>query len=276
MFLPRRWKAQPRGPVQIDWNHPLSSGLAALWIPNWGDPHKVLELVSGTLDGTTGTVTRKFLQDGSSGIDFTSTSNYLDGGTRAINKCTGTQMSVMALIVPAVASRGDVMNRWVNGAGTGDQFNLLYGITSGKARFYTANGSGSTQNSGDGTTVMSAGTQYMLGGRIQGTSNIDVWVNGRMETQNTAGLGLMNAAPTTNYRIGDNVNSDGNFNGSFFFGAVWNYGLPPAAFREIYANPWQIVAPYSPRFYFDVVAAPPAATAFRRTIGAQHIGTRPH
>jgi hypothetical protein len=33
IFLPKRWREQPQGPVTVDWNHPIAQGLVVAFVP---------------------------------------------------------------------------------------------------------------------------------------------------------------------------------------------------------------------------------------------------
>lgn len=255
IIIPSRSRRLPNGPVKLRQNHSLVSDgtLKALWVPDWSSNNSLVELVSGSVDSGTGSILPASLSGDSRGLDFTAAANYVDCGARAINRAgvAGAEhISVMALVIPGVLTRGDVITRWTTGGGAGDQFNLLYGLTSGKAKFYTANGGGGTDNSGDGATTLVVGNEYMLGGSAFGTTYRNVYVNGKLDGQVTVALALMNVVPTTNYRIGDNANTDGNFTGKFSIGGVFGSALDDAVFAEMYVNPYQLVEPIMSRVYF--------------------------
>jgi hypothetical protein len=268
IITPSRSHRLPLGPVRLNRRSELVQNLKALWVPNWADTRSLVELVSRSVDAGTGTIIPAMAGDTSRGLDFTAASNYVSGGARAINTVTVDHISVMALIIPGALTRGDLITRWVNGAGAGDQFNLLYGLTSGKARFYSANTDAGTSHSGDATTVMAVGSQYMIGGSGQSNTFRRVYTNGTLEAEVTVGLGIMRSSPTTAYRIGDNAGADGNFNGKFFFGAVWDEMLDSILFREVCANPYQLVESIQPKLYFIPAQAPlPSANVSLPSLG---------
>lgn len=262
MFLPQRWRRQPVGPVGLNTHSPLSDGLVACWLPNMSTA-LVAELVSNNLDASSGTITQCYSNE-AVGLDLTAASNNVNGGARAINAVTTDRISVAVICVPrSVTTRGDVFTRWVNGAGGGDQFNLITGLTSGKLIFYTANGGGSTSNSGNSATTLVNGTQYLLGGEQSGAAGISCYIDGRLEA--SAASGTVNVTPSTAYTIGDNANGDGNFNGELYLACVWNRPLFNSGWAELAINPWQIFAPLPARRYFGVSAA---ATGFAHSYGA--------
>jgi hypothetical protein len=90
----------------------------------------------------------------------------------------------------------------------------------------------------------------MIGGRATGVTALDVFTNGELETSNTVAINLMNTAPTTNYYLGDDASLAGNFNGQFYWGAVWDASLDPYLFREAYLNPYQLIERIERKLYF--------------------------
>jgi hypothetical protein len=231
---------QPQVPARIDWSNPITRGLVAAWLPSIGSS-VVWEAITSSLDATSGTVGFTGSQHGK-GLSLTAASNYVNGGTRAANAVTTQEISVMAIIRPAVLTRGDLVTRWLTGGNAGDQFNLLYGLTSGKPAFYVTTG-GSTQNSGASSIAMAVGNTYVVGGAASIAQSVSsVWVNGVLGSTGPVPASI-NVTPSTVYRIGDNANGDGNFNGDFFGAAVWNRYLLASEWAALAVNPHQLFAP---------------------------------
>lgn len=257
MFLPQRWRRQPVGPVGLNQHSPLADGLVACWLPNMSTA-LVAELVSNTLDATSGTITQCYSNE-AVGLDLTAASNNVNGGARTINVVTTDRISVAVICVPrSVTTRGDIFTRWTNGSAAGDQFNLIVGLTSGKFIFYTASGGGATSNSGNSATTLVNGTQYLLGGEQLGSAGISCYIDGKLEASGASSS--VSTTPTTAYIIGDNANGDGNFNGEVYLACVWNRPLFNSGWAEFGTNPWQIFAPLPTRRFFGVAGGSPDVT----------------
>lgn len=148
------------------------------------------------------------------GVDLSVASVY-DGNGDRVQYGTGgivtsNKLTVGVLANPAATTRGDMVTRWVSGGGD-SQFDLLKGISSAKPQFFIAR-SGGTSSSGVGSSTMSNGTWYMIHGRFTGTVT-SVWMNGVKEAEASTSVTL-NTTSTSALRLGDNSNSDGDFNGS--------------------------------------------------------------
>lgn len=134
-------------------------------------------------------------------------SQYIDGGNAAA--ITSNALTISAWVKPSVTSRGDLVTRWTNGV-SASQFNLLYGLTSGKPQFYVSDTTALT--SGVGVTAMSTGTWYLLHGRDNGT-NIDIFLNAGSQATLSFAHTLVTAS-LANYRFGNNANADGSYTGA--------------------------------------------------------------
>ena len=133
-------------------------------------------------------------------------------------------ITVMVVISINVTSRGDVLARWTNGAGAGDQFDMTYGINvAGVAQLFMSTGAGSFNTSTTSVPVMSSGNIYVvIGGYLAGIPTYKMCVNGVLNTTTGGTNNTLNASPTTAWTIMDNNNGNGTFNGQFYGGAVWN------------------------------------------------------
>src|SRR4051812_44482052 len=73
-------------------------------------------------------------------------------------------------------SRGDMVTCWSTAVAAGDQYDLLHGLSSGKAEMFVSSGS-AFGRSGSSTTTLTTGVWYHLAGTFDGTT-VAVWVNG--------------------------------------------------------------------------------------------------
>jgi len=132
---------------------------------------------------------------------------------------------------PSRLTRGDLVTRWVSGSDSGDQFNLLYGLSSGKPQFFTAfTVSGAT--SGTGSSTMATGNWYFLCGRWNGTE-VSVWMNGRLESS-SSGANTLRSASASQTSIGRNLTTDGYTQGLIDDVTIFNVALTASEIREMY------------------------------------------
>jgi len=119
------------------------------------------------------------------------------------------RITVASWIRPSVLTRGDVVAKWVNGVTSGDQFNLLYGLTSGKPQFFISSGS-STPTSGTGPATMQIGRWHHVTGTYDGAS-IEVYLDGVFQASTASTITMQTQAQAI--AIGGNADVDGQFTG---------------------------------------------------------------
>ena len=133
---------------------------------------------------------------------------------------------------PGVLTRGDLITKWFNGgnSSSGDQFDLLYGVTSGKPALYVNSGSGAVGGE-VGSTAMVVGNWYHIVGTFDG-STVSIYLNGSLQASGTHALTL--ASGNKAFRFGNNLNSDGQLNGSLDDIRIYNRAIPASEVRELY------------------------------------------
>jgi hypothetical protein len=228
----------------INWGSALANGIKACWLLN-SQSGTVID-IAGHNHGSSDAVWHP------EGIDFsTSATNRVlcsSGSPVTTNRIT-----VAAWIRPSVATRGDLVTCWNQGT-TGSQFNLLYGLTSGKAAFFVSGGSAPTLiNSGDSTQVMSAGQVYLVVGTYDG-SLARVYVNGALGASGGSAITL-NTASLVAVRLGDNAFGDGNYNGRMHSAVIWDRALSADQVAWLYAEPCSFIEPPQPRRVYSVASA---------------------
>ncbi len=171
-----------------------------------------------------------------SSLNFDGTDDYVDAGSS--NTITSNNITTCAWVKPAVTSRGDIVTRWNSGVGN-SQFDLLYGLTTGKPQFYITDGTApGIKNSGVGSTTMSTGRWYYICGTYNG-STVAVYLNGTLESSAAASITL-NTTSLYNYRIGDNSqNGNGSSGANPLTGQiddvrVFNYALTGTQIQQLY------------------------------------------
>lgn len=228
---PHGWP-RPDYPVTINTQSPRARGLTTLIYPTSANGNSLVDLVTGklcTLNAgavvNTGPYGRQL--DCSSGSATVTVNSPIRITTQAI--------SLLAVIVPQVLTRGDLVTRWDTGAAAGDQFNLLYGLTSGKPQVYIQTG-GTIQTSGVGATAMVVGKPYTIGGAADGADS-QVFLDGVLQASGGVAAGP-NTVPTTTMIIGDNAAASGHANAQFLMVAVWNRRLHAGSWTAMGAAPW--------------------------------------
>jgi len=147
------------------------------------------------------------------------------------------QLTVSCWLRPAVLTRGDLVTRWTNGVTTGDRFNLLYGLTSGKPQFYVSTGSFSPPdypNSGVGANVMSVGAWNHIVG-VYDEKTVAVWLNGILQASSVF-TGTINTASGSFIRIGRNGSTDGFTNGQLDDIRIYNRALSESEIRLLFES----------------------------------------
>lgn len=150
-----------------------------------------------------------------------------------------TTITVAAWIVPSNLSRGDIVTKWNTGSNaTSDAFNLLRGVSSGKAQFYVSNGT--LYTSGAGATTLTAGLLWHVVGTYDGAS-CSVYVNGVLDATSSVGAGRMNPASTHPIWLGNNGGFDGAHSGLILDARIWSRALSAGEIWREYSDPfWRL------------------------------------
>jgi hypothetical protein len=176
----------------------------------------------------------------------------------------GTIMTACCWFNPAVTTRCDLMTCWVDGGTSGDRFNLLYGLTSSKPEFFVSSGSASNTST-PSSIALTIGTWYHVAGVYDGATS-KIYVNGVLGASSNVVTTL--GTGTKAMLIGNNLNGDGQTNGSIANARLYDRALMPGEILAIYSEP----------FNRDLIAlakgagAAPSTVVFRRTLS--ELGTR--
>lgn len=159
-----------------------------------------------------------------------SAGNYFQVTTLgAANPIATNAVTAACWLKPNATSRGDLISVW-GGAGSGtDQFDLLYGLTAGKPQFFTV--AGGLQNSGVGSTAMTAGLRYHVAGTFDGT-NVAVYLNGKLEAT-AVHAGTLGSGASNPIQIGTSTSSN-TANGAMADVRVYNRALSAAEINALY------------------------------------------
>lgn len=161
------------------------------------------------ITNVTGTVTGATLATGINGpaASFNGSGQRIDFGTG--NYVTTGQLLVTVIVKPNTTNRCDVVSVWSLGVAPASQYDLVWGITSGKPDLYFV-GPGGIKHSGAGGSGISTGTWYSMHGQADGT-HVRCFLNGALQASDAGGAPGEGpqTSPTDAFRIGENNNGDG-------------------------------------------------------------------
>lgn len=256
-FLPRRWKRQPTGPVDLNTASGLLHGVRGLWALHHGYNNSIRDLVSGkmaTYSDASGNVLVR--AHGKSGIGIRSVSTTVRtidsnilGSKLGISGSSDRTIFGFAAMDAAAGSSALYTNGtpstgnqdWTlrkNAAATAWRFNI-FGVV---ALDFTYDAGGALAD------VIHTATQ-------KGTAT-SVWINGR---QRTSGTPTINTTDATFKILGSAVTNEP-WQQAVYFVGVLNRAWNDAEKWEFYTNPWQVFAPERKRIYVD---APAVAGGFK-------------
>lgn len=138
-----------------------------------------------------------------------------------------TKFSVCGWLKPNVTTRGDCITSWTTGSVGGgfEQFNLLYGVTSGKPQLFISDG-GSAASSGVGSNAMLTGNWYHICGTYDGAT-IRIYLNGVQEASSSSSL-VLGSGVSQSIILGNNAFADGTLNGHLGDCRLYNRALSAA------------------------------------------------
>lgn len=227
--------------ARINWSHPLAKGLRffAVARPNGS----FVDLVSGQA-GSSATLSSVIYPDKDIGLGVANTA------TAAFNPMPSINFNnpISALVQARVNGTGNYCDLLANSSYTSETNNQGWGIqkrpsTDGKPGLciYTFNNNGVSTyafQSSKNTETLAQGA-WQVGYTNDGTTR-RIYLNGNID--NSTATGVTMALPSTG-RVFLGV-----LQGWSTFGAIWNRILLPSEYREMWRNPWQIMAPLRPTF----------------------------
>lgn len=176
----------------------------------------------------------------------------------AKNTVTTNRITVWAIVNIDEITRADFVTVWTGGTAN-SQFNLLQGVA-GNARpsFFISSGSSSASAAaGVGSVLVQDNTAHVCG--TYDGSTIKVFINGILVGSTASSLTL-NTSSLTSYRIANNGNGDGGYDGRVFAFGVHNEAFSEAAVNALSRNVWQNFQSLPKRVFFDLGAGGSAIT----------------
>lgn len=250
------WTVKPGLGYGIDWANPVTNGLveAVLFNEYGGSPYSLLRHTNLTQSGTGQTwVNQARSYDGSGGIDSLA--------NRAEFQLTGA-VSVAFGMISRVSSADtgfhDLPNKRFAAGSSGIEFGFNFRNSGVAKQMYWNNGGGyQVVAITSGATVANGSPEHWMGTRPTAATSGKLYVNGALG-QSTTGL-TAPAASTTGILFGAALDGSGAWTGSMLYFYLWNRELSAAEAAQVYANPYQLIAPR--RTYFNTAAAATLAGA---------------
>lgn len=238
-FLPQRWKTQPQGAVQVDWNYPITQGLTTVFLPSTPNYR---DIISGATDTAQ---YRAPMRAGSSGLALSNTNGGNPWSTLiAIPKVAGGYAALTTFCLyeqPDTTTSGAVF-----GAGYDGTYYQGFSKNSGG----TVTFGPATNNAGLSITTAPLATNktYALCGTARYDQNFrELYVDGVSVGTNTVNGTRLNGQFTL---MGSVYQGGQNRCLSVYAFYCWRRQLSTAEIRSLYENPWQIFKPNPGRIYF--------------------------
>jgi hypothetical protein len=241
---------KPSGPVEIDWSNPLTRGLRAAYIYSSG---RVVDVTRNTVLSTNGTPDVLADEKGQH-LGFNGVDEYLIGDSEEHTKIGNAPLT---LVVGAVATSSpstlgeSLISRGRHGSGgkrydlavtntlviaqidddtSKSQINLAYAIQLGRFYQYSL-----VRGGGDLSVYMESDVNYVSGSVADTTGNIGDF-NGESLTIAAA------------HNSGGTISNQ--FGGNIYYAYVFADGKSEGELRDLYRDPYQILKPVEPMFYF--------------------------
>lgn len=248
-FLPQRWKKQPQGAVQIDWNNPLTKGIVLA--QNGNELRDVVFSNNSSVNGSKNIAHSLYGR----GIDLAGSNSVLY--QNSTKQTPTTQFSILSVTQPAsgqaLNTNSSVFGRAVTGS------SQAWGLGFYVSGFGT-NGFGlNVRNSGgfSYSTNLANGDNYQYTRPliISGSAGLNypssIYLEGVLKS--TGGLlndTLYNPGSAVGMAVGSDNGTTSNYNGKTFLNVLWNRVLSNNEHLELGLNPWQIFKPNPGRMYF--------------------------
>lgn len=241
IFLPRRWRHQPQGAVEVDWRNPLTRNLIAAFLPSLGAGYDVATKTDGGAYG-------KSVAPRPSGQSLI----WTPGGGLASGRLVSKSVTGVSKITVVIAGQ--------------------FGSMSGSGyRYFTVPGMSvlpSTSTTGY-TEISGARNNFPMTPLVQRTFaySATMGTSGWVPTVYVDGakrdVTVTSSAPSVTFTgsvvIGSHQTLDRLLNADVAGAIVIADDLGDAGTRELSDNPWQIFRAPSHRIWFDVGAGAPAA-----------------
>jgi hypothetical protein len=264
LFLPRRWRAQPQVPVEVDWNNSITAGMVFAYLPGFG----------ADLVGRNGRAVIKGAGTKPLGPDIHTTGTVGDSGLRIHDTVPLLGGLLNSTVVAVARTNAGVINAPGSEADgrISNNGNALYsergssgasiyklgasyratGLTLAGEFTYRSAASVLGQVFRNDTTINDGVASFYAGVRFG--ANIAVAVNLSITSQAYAGGTDFGAVQR---RIGSDAGDvTATWNGTISLCAGWSRNLSVSELNALYFNPWQIFKPRKHISYFGGPSTP--------------------
>lgn len=153
-----------------------------------------------------------------------------------INNGGAVNFTIACWVKPYRLSRGDLVSQW-NAQSFGSRFDLLMGVSSGRAQFYYSAVNNTTENTSPSTTLMVTNQWYFLTARRStdgiGIGSLDLFVNSNFEAQ-YYGSTVPRTQNLLPIMVGNDSFFDAQFAGCIDEVMVWERALTNDEITQVY------------------------------------------
>lgn len=260
----RRQRQQPRGPVEIDWSHPLSEGLLFYSIG-------MQDLVSGAV-ATPVSAWSASLSGINHGVDGMAMESHsiTDGGfeyagtdIQSLNNIKFFTAAIIVSFDSVAASSMGVNCPFSKTAWVGPWNVVAFSRSGSSTRAQISFNDGGTfrKATSDVDYLIFDGTTHLMSATKNETTTARYYRDGEFFSSVTASNfihPIITVSDQSNiYTLSRNKTADGSgTNGRMFLAAMWRRELNADDHALLYANPWAMLRPRTPTLYYTASAAP--------------------
>ena len=250
---------KPAGPVEIDWGNPLSKGLHFCVVLNEG-AGQARDLVSGITSTSTGTPRRQADQFGRK-VEFISTDALIFALPADMEIPSGAKISWFnsADVNADTNIRKRVMRLYNSVSGSAAGTDISNGAFNGIQSFIYDGAFDQTVSGG----AYTAGTRFNIGGTADGTT-LKCLVDGNVEDSILTGA----IGRTIDTVILGNNTTTFPLNGHLYVSYVWTRALSDVEHYSLAQDPYQILKPATPQYYFTAAGAVGGLVVQSLSVGA--------
>ncbi|MCD6674849.1 MAG: hypothetical protein LT106_18605 [Burkholderiaceae bacterium] len=257
IFLPRRWRHQPQGAVEIDWRNPLTAGLVFCYSPNLRR-NLATQVVSATPSQLTTTVAAS-----PHGIG----AQVTDGQIVRFNQAALPDRFFGTLFAVARLDSPNLQERTILSLSAGTT-NPLFRLQTNSSRYIQFQTRGPKATNVIAPSVTEVGRFYSIAGMIYGANGEQsLYIDGKWAATDYVGLNTTFTKTTIGALHRSSIEQA--WVGNIPYAAIWNAPMDLAALQSVFENPCQIFRASPNRIWFDLGAgAEPIVYALNAEAGS--------
>ena len=246
LILPRRFTRQPQGPVEIDWNNPLTDGLIVAFSAGSG----FRNIAASTELVKVGTPNLSAVTQEGVAANFALASNDgLSVGTSSVYNPS--EQTIFVIANPTSFGTSQGMMLFTRDSNTlGRSFDLdIYNFSSFGARYYV-NGGGTLNTNELRENVAPTAKRYAVCATQIG-SNAVLYLDGKSVASSSGFQSIASSTGDTQIGRRTYVGYTQSLNGTLPFAAMWERALSLDEVVAVNNNPWQLFRAKPRVLYFD-------------------------